>query len=322
MTGQALGHYSASISVFRRAMNSTISASTPGVDPRVLVALEQLLPLVGGRPIGGHGAPLLPRHVGLRAEERAHEHPFLEVREGMVGGQEHPARALLADGVHRELLLAHPDPAGEDVEHAQELEVEHELLVGGGQAALQPPGGVHHQVAAADHRRPERVGRLGRRLEVEGVRRAQAAAAAVRKAVAAGEEAAGERPEDRLRCAERGAAGAHVDRGEERPEEARRARPHRLDEGDARERLGHLLGKPGGDADGRRCAREEKRRDDHRLAGDRPLHERVGHEPVPHERAVGVDDAHDHGASSIASRPPNAIEARSTASRAFGPDVP
>ena len=61
----------------------------------------------------------------------------------------------------------------------------------------------------------------------------------------------------------------------------------------ARERLGHLLGEPGGDADGSGGAREQKRRHDHRLAGDRPLHERVGHQPVPDERAVGVDHAHD-----------------------------
>ena len=295
MTGEALGHQSASSSSLTAGDELAQLLVEGVVDPGVLVALEQLLPLVGGRPVGRHGAALLPGHVGLRAEERAHEHPVLEVRERVVGGEEHPTRALLTDGVHRELLLAHPDPAGEDVEHPQELEVEHELLVRGGEAALQPPGGVHHEVAAADHRRPQRVGRLGRRLEVEGVRRAQAAAAAVRQPVAAGEEAAGEGAEDRLGRPERGAAGAHVDRGEERPEEARSARAHGLDEGDAREGLGHLLGEPGGDADGCRGAREQKRRDDHRLAGDRPLHEGVGHEAVPHERAVGVDDTHDRG---------------------------
>src|SRR5438046_1959686 len=66
------------------------------VDAGVLVALEELLPLLRGRPVGGHPAALLPGHVRLRAEERAHEHPVLEVRQRVVGRQEHAARPLLA----------------------------------------------------------------------------------------------------------------------------------------------------------------------------------------------------------------------------------
>src|SRR5664279_492822 len=77
------------------------------VEPWVLPALEQPLPLLR-RDLGRLGRPLLlPGRVRLRAEERAHEDPVLVVLQRVGGGEEDGTGAFLADRLERQLLAAH-----------------------------------------------------------------------------------------------------------------------------------------------------------------------------------------------------------------------
>ena len=152
--------------------------------------------------------------------------------------------------------------------------------------------------------------------------RAEPAAAAVRQPVVARQLAAGERREHALRHAQRRAAGAHVDAGEERAVEARRARPHQLRDRDARQRLGDLQRQAGGQRHRRGRARQHERRHRHRLPGLGPRDDALHHQRVPDQRAVGVHDADDRRRRGDRLAAAARDRRHRTASAAFSPAVP
>ena len=99
--------------------------------------------------------------------------------------------------------------------------------------------------------------------------------------------------------------------GEERPVQARRARAHELGEGDARQRLGHLLGEPAGSRSPALVApAEQERRHDDRLVrlGPRDQARRPSGSPRS-AGEFGFTMPMSAGSASIASRPPCTISA-------------
>ena len=80
------------------------------------------------------------------------------------------ARLVRQERVHRLAVLGQVDAGREGVPHAELVGVEHELLVPHREPALEPAGGVEHEVHAAEHRRLHRVGGLVGRLRVGDLR--------------------------------------------------------------------------------------------------------------------------------------------------------
>ena len=70
----------------------------------------------------------------------------------MRAAEEVLAGADLIDGVHRLTVLRDVDTFKHGVEHAGLVDIHHELLVTHRQTALEPPGGVQHEVHTGEHR--------------------------------------------------------------------------------------------------------------------------------------------------------------------------
>ena len=266
------------------AMNSCSSSSIAVVEPGILPALEQLLPLLR-RDLGRLGRALLqPRRVGLRAEQRAHEDPLAEVLERVVGGQEDAAGPLLADRLEREVLGVDLEPA---CAGSRTCAAPRGRARTSRTSTVSPPSS--QPAACSTRSQPERyvpqsdIADSVAACASSALAERQAAAAAERQAVAARELPAGERAEHRLGHPQRRAAAAHVDAREERAEEAPHARPDRLRDGDARERLGDLQREPRGGRDRRGRAGQQERRHRDRLVGlgPRPHARRPSGSPRP-----------------------------------------
>ena len=210
-------------------------------------------------------------------------------------------------------------------QHPQQFDVDDELLVAAHQAALQPPGGVHDEVGAREERGQQRHQRLVGCLRVRGLAGVQPAAGTERQPVVPGQLPGAQQADGRLRGAETGRPGLHVDVGQERAEDHRAAGADELGQRDAGERLGKLLRQRGGDRHRGHRAHEQERGEHHRLARRAVLELGVEHPVVPAQRRVAVDQRDVAGVCSIAarpfSRPPNRIEVIAIVSAAFGPET-
>ena len=209
------------------------------------------------------------------------------------------------DRVDREPLLARSSmPSSIICEHPQQLEVERELLVRGGQAALEPAGGVHHQVAsrpassptASSSSRPptrrrarwtsrarRRRGRAGRSGARAGRRRAC-------PAPTPGVPKAG--PPVRMSTAVKNEPNRHGAPGPDRLRSAPRRTTPRPPSATSPEAI--VIGAVA-PASRNGVTTTGWPADAHSL-------QRVHHQEVPDQRAVGVDDAHHAPASARSPR--------------------
>ena len=160
------------------------------------------------------------------------------------------------------------------------------------QAALHPTRAVHQEVDAAHHRSPEREDAFVRSLRVEGVGRTDVAAA-VRHAVSPAELPADHGGAHVLGRAECRRAGLHVDVAGEPAVHHRRAGVDQLDEGDAGEGFGVLLGECTAERDRGHRSGEREGGDHHGLVVEGELDHALSHRDVEPERRVGVDDGDD-----------------------------
>ena len=174
--------------------------------------------------------------------------------------EEVPAGADLLVGAERERVLVDLERLELVLQHPQDLDVDDVLLVARHEAALEPAGGVHHEVRAGEEGRQHRHQRLVGRLGVGRLARREPAAASPRQVEVARDLAGAEQADRRLRRAEARRARLHVGVREERAEHDRAARLHELGERDPRQRLGHLLHERGRDRHRRHRAHEEERR--------------------------------------------------------------
>ena len=207
------------------------------------------------------------------------------------------ARPDLADGVEAELVGGEGERLEQLGEHLQHLDVDDELLLRRREAALQPAGAVEEDVAAAQHRAPERHLRFVGGLRVGNVGGVDVRAAPG-QAEEAGELAADQRRLHRFRRAEGRRAALHVDVRGEGAVGDRRAGPDELRQRDAEQRLGVLLHQRAENGDRRHGAGQRERRDDAELAGAGEIDDAERHRDVELQRRVGVDD----GVGSRASR--------------------
>src|SRR5437660_8662261 len=135
-----------------------------GVDRRLLVFLERLLPDLGrprGRVVAAVAVPALVVLGG--GDERTVE-ALAEPLEGVHGAEEVPALADLLVRRVCERLLVDLEGLERRVQHPELLDVDHELLVAGDERGLEPARGVHDEVRPGEERRPERHHRLVARL--------------------------------------------------------------------------------------------------------------------------------------------------------------
>ncbi len=197
--------------------------------------------------------------------------------------------------VERLAVLGQVDPLAERVPHAELVGVEDELLVAHREPALEPAGGVEHEVRAGEHRRLHRVRRLVRRLRVGDLRRGQRSAGAERHAEPPGECCHDVEDERRLGRSEGGSAGLHRHRARERAQDDGSPRPDELAVRHPGQRLGQRL--CAGRRHRRRAHRagEDERRHHHRLVRLRVGARAAEHRRVPDERRVRVDQAEDDG---------------------------
>ncbi len=169
------------------------------------------------------------------------------------------ARADLADGVERLRGLRKVDALSELLLHAELVLVDHELLVGGDEAAFEPAGRVQHEIRAGKQRHVQRVGRFMGGLRIRDLRAAQRAAGTERQAETAGELRRAVGDERGFGRAEGRRARLHGDRGGEGAEQHRRTLADELGEGGAGENLGEDLRQRAGDGDRAHGARQDER---------------------------------------------------------------
>ncbi len=162
---------------------------------------------------------------------------------------------------------------------------------------------MHDVVRAGEERRRHDHHRLVGGLRVARLARGQPAARAPGQAVAPRHLAGAEQADRRLGRAERGRARLHVGVREERAQDHGAAGIDELRQGDARERLGQLLGERRWDRDRRHRAHQQERRDDDRLVGAVVLEHRGQHAVVEAQRRVDVDQR-DHGRRLLDRRAP------------------
>src|SRR5580693_9761359 len=169
-------------------VSQRLGAYIAGPGCRVLAAELQPALVVRGRreqrPVEALPEPL---HGVLCAEEVAAVADLLVRAEG---------QRCLVDLQRREF---HP-------QHAQQLDVDDELLVARDQPALEPAGRVHDPVRAGEKRRQQRHQRLVRRLGVACLAGVQAAAGPERQAEVAGELTGAQQSDAGLGRAEAGRA--------------------------------------------------------------------------------------------------------------------
>ena len=200
------------------------------------------------------------------------------------------ARADLADAVHGKALIIEGHALGQDpLEHAQCLDVDDELLVGGEQRTLKPAGRVQHEVHPAQHRRPHAHHRFVGGLRIGRLRRGEGAATTKGDPVIARHLRAGEDAHRRLRGAEGRAARLHVDVGQKRPVDAGSTGTDQLDQRNPGQRLRGLLRERARQAHRRHGAGHQERRNDRRLVRLRIGHQCAEHPVVVAKRAVDVD---------------------------------
>ena len=194
--------------------------------------------------------------------------------------------------VEREALGRHLEWCELRLQDLQRLDVEQVLRVARDQPRFQPAGGVEQEVRAGQERRQHRVEALEHRLRIGPLAgRERAAARPPRQAEAPRQLARGQQADGRLRPAEAGRARLHVGVREERAEQHRRARPHELHVGDARQLLGRLLHQRRRDRHRRHRAHQQERRHDGTwpALGQRLHH--LEHRHVVPQRRVDVGDA-------------------------------
>ena len=201
-----------------------------------------------------------------------------------------PAGTDLGDRVERQRLVVDHERVEHRRCHVQQVGVDHHLLEAGLQAALHPPGSVHHHVDTTADRPGDREHRLVGGLGIDGVGGA-GVRAAERNAVATRQLATDDGRLPVLGRAERRRPRLHVDVAGEAAVDERAARAHDLGQHQADQRLGVLLRQGPGERD--RCHRpgERERGDADRLVASRHLDDAVAHRNVERERRVGVDDA-------------------------------
>src|SRR5207302_611854 len=139
----------------------------------------------------------------------------LEVRLRVGAAEEVLARTDLADGVERLAVLGQIHSREQRMHHARLIGVHHELLVAHGQTALEPPGGMQHEVDTRETGGSQRVGRLVGRLGIRDLGRAQCAARAERNAETPRERCHDVQHQRRLGRSESRRARLHRDRGRE-----------------------------------------------------------------------------------------------------------
>jgi hypothetical protein len=100
-----------------------------------------------------------PLVVLRRGEQRAIE-AGPKALHGVLGTEEVTAVADLLVGTEGHRVLGDLQRRELGLHHLQDLDVDDELLVSGHQAALQPPGRVHHPVGTGEERRQHRHQRL------------------------------------------------------------------------------------------------------------------------------------------------------------------
>ena len=185
-------------------------------------------------------------------------------------------------------------PLGEHMHDAELVGVHDELLVGRGEAALHPAGGVKDEIRAGMDGRDQRLGALIGGLRIGDLGGAERAAGAERHVAAPGELAGAVDGECRFGRAEGRRARLHRERRHEGAEDHRRSRPAELDEGRSGEHLGEHLRQRSGDRHRAHRAGQDEGRHDHRLVGARIGLGGAEHGRIPDQRRVGVDQAHHH----------------------------
>src|SRR2546430_17400203 len=103
-----------------------------------------------------------------------------KVRLGVRAAEEMLAGTAFADGIERLTVVRQVDAGQQRMHHARLVGVHDELLVAHREAPLEPPGGMQHEVDAAQTGRNEGVGGLISRLRVRDLRSAQCPARAER----------------------------------------------------------------------------------------------------------------------------------------------
>ena len=203
--------------------------------------------------------------------------------------------AARRDARHRlegELVLVDPDRLQELHHVLDHLHIEHDLLEGGGEPALEPARRVVVQVCAAEHAAPERHLGLVDRLAVGRGRRVRGRRA-IGQPVAPRKLAARDVRLGVLRRPEGGRPRTHVDVRGVGAVEHRRPGARELGERDAEERFRVLLGEPGGERDRGHRAHQRERRDRHHLAVLRHRDQAFRHRLVEAPGAVDGDDGGD-----------------------------
>ena len=202
----------------------------------------------------------------------------------MGGAEEMPAGTDLADGLEAERVVVDGQGGEKLHHHLHQVAVEDEFLEGGDQAAFQPAGPMHDEIAAAHGDAPQRehdfIGRLG----IDGVGGA-GVGGAVGQAVAARQLAADDARLHVFGRAEGRRARFHVDVGGEAAIDDGRALAHELGQGEAGQRLGVLLDQRAGDSHRRHGAGQREGRDADDLIARRHLDDALQHRRVELQRA-------------------------------------
>src|SRR5436190_5228006 len=165
------------------------------VERRGLVARERLPPDLT-RPLGRVATALrLPSLEVLGRGEQRPVEAGAEALQRVRRAEEVAAVADLLVGVVGQAGLVDLERREFLLEHAQDLDVDDELLVAADEARLQPPGRVHDVVRACQEGRQHRHERLVGGLRVDGLAGGEAAAAAPGQAEVAGDLAGAEQPD-------------------------------------------------------------------------------------------------------------------------------
>ena len=134
-----------------------------------MVFLESALPDDVGALLGVEAAFGLPLLEAVVVGDRGAIEGGFEVGLGVGAAEEVLAGADLADGVHGLAVFREIDAVEEYLNHGRLVGVHDELFVAHDEAALEPAGGVEHEIDAGEHGSLEGVGGFVGGLGVGGL---------------------------------------------------------------------------------------------------------------------------------------------------------
>ena len=200
-----------------------------------------------------------------------------------------------AEGFHRLTVFTQINALGHDVHGTELIDIHDEFLVGRGEPAFHPAGGVKHKIRACQQSRHQGIGALVSGLSVGKLRSTERSARAEWHFHAAGELGRAENGQRAFRCAKGRRARLHRECGHKSAKNHRRAGAHELHKGRAGPDFGQNLRERSCNGHRAHRTRQNERGDDAGLIVPGIDFGRAEHRIVPDHRRIGVDEAGDDG---------------------------